>query len=72
MSMGGGDALCNFKFIIHVKASPGEILVIFFSLLLGGPLPLFHFKIRVDLQSRGMIFVNIPRDVSVVIILVHG
>lgn len=70
--MCGRNSLRNFEFVVHVEASLGLILGVFFSFLLGFPLTFSHFKISVKFQSGGVVLSNIPGDVGVVVIFVHS
>lgn len=70
--MCGRNSLCNFEFVVHIEASLGLILGVFFTLLLGCPLAFSHFEISVKFQSRGVVLSSIPGYVGVVIIFVHS
>jgi hypothetical protein len=71
MCVCGGYSFGNFKLVVHIKAPFGDHFVVADTFFLRSPFALFDFKLRVSLGPRSVVLTDVPRDVSVIIVLVH-
>lgn len=61
----------NLDMIIHIKSLFGHIFCIFLTFLLGCPFSLHDLSVGVEVLTDGVVFGVIPRDVCVMVVLVH-
>ena len=72
MHLSRGNSFANFKLIVHIETFLSEIFSFLDPFLLRLPFPLLNLKISIEFLPRSVVFRDIPRNIGMVVILVHG
>lgn len=70
MLIGARNGSCNFKVIIHIEPSFGNIFAIFLSFFLGSPLSLFDLQGRIQIFPGSMILWDVPCLIDLVVVII--